>query len=167
MKFLVAVILLAVSAVAASAADTAAAPSPTILSIGQAFGPLVQPYVDAIVMALITALFTWLGRQKIVQNIDTGFRNTLETALKNQASSLVADGFVKLNGVKVDVRSEALVKAANIIAQQAAPAAVKHFGLTPEVIAAKIIDTLPQQPVVAMQIANAAAATPATPQPQP
>ena len=49
----------------------------------------------------------------------------------------------KLAGVTVDVRNE-MAAAAVTYVLTAAPDAVKHFGLTPELIAQKITAALPQ-----------------------
>ena len=148
------------------------APQGSILSLGQAFGWL-EPYVDSGVAALILAVLGKLGLDKNAANgrvTDADHRDTLEQFLINQASSLVADGFVRLNGLKVDVHSPALAAAAGT-AFQWIPDAVKNFGLTPETLEAKIVDKIAHLPsvsaaqaqVMAQQAAPQAAPQPALP----
>lgn len=128
-----------------------------IINIGQALGPFLQPYVDAAVQALILAGVSWLGvvlKQKFNISIDEGHRDALTTFLQNRASSLIADGAVRMQGLQVKVDSAALAAAVNSINDGAAGAA-KHFGITPDMIAAKIIDAIPQVPAGAAIVAQA------------
>lgn len=124
-----------------------------VINIGQAFGPLVQPYVDAAVQALIAALgawVVWILKTKLGINIDEQHRDALVSAAQRQASSLVADGFVKIeqNG-KVAVDSAALANAANA-ALLAVPDAAKHFDIeSPAAFAQRIVDALPHVPAIA------------------
>lgn len=138
------------------------------INIGQAFSSGLQPYVDAIVSAALAALVGWVlmvVKAKFNVDIDAHLRDGAIAFFHRQASSLVADGAVKLNGVKIEVSNPALAKAANA-ALDSIPDALKHFGLTPEAVQARIIDFLPRQPAVAqaqavaMDVANPA--TPAT-----
>jgi hypothetical protein len=144
------------------------APAGGIINVGQAFNAAVAPYVDAAVQAGIAALVSWLllGLQKKTGiAIDAGHRQALTTALQNQAGSLLADGMVKMAGVKVNVDSPALAKAAND-ALASIPDVEKHFGLTPEYVAARIIDTIPQIAAGAAMVAQAHA-TAGAPDPKP
>lgn len=148
------------------------APQGSILSLGAVFGWL-EPYVDSAVAAVILAVLGKLGLDKNAANgrvTDADHRDTLEQFLINQASSLVADGFVKLDGVKVDVHYPALQAAAGT-ALQYIPDAVKHFGVTPETLQAKIVDKIAHLPSVssaqAMVMAQQAGAAPPAPQTQP
>lgn len=130
--------------------DTGSAFAQGIINVGAAFGAW-QPYVDSIVGAIITALLTWvlmIVRTKLNVSIDDSMRATLETFLKNQAASLIADGAVKFSGLTVEVKSQALASAANA-ALTLIPDTVAHFGLTPEVLAQKIIDAVPQNTTAA------------------
>jgi hypothetical protein len=71
-------------------------------------------------------------------------------------------GAVKLNGVKIEVKNEAVAAAANT-ALAAIPDALKFFGLTPEKLQKMIIDLLPKEPAVAQAAAVALdVANPAT-----
>lgn len=130
---------------------------------GKAFGWL-QPYVETAVSAAILFGLGWLGfilKSKWGIEIDAQQRDALHAFLARQAASLVADGFVKVNGLKIDVHSPALATAANTAAA-AIPAALAHFGLTPEKLQAMIVDKIPTVPVVAA-VAAAQAAPPPVP----
>lgn len=124
-----------------------------------AFGWL-QPYVDTLVQLLITSGFAWIGKSKYSQWLDQSSRDALETFAKNRASSLIADGAVRLQGKAVHVDNDFLLRAASESAT-AIPDALKRFGLTPDVVAAKIIDAIPQTQAGAAIIANAHAEEPA------
>lgn len=106
-----------------------------------AFGWL-QPYVDTLVQALIVVAMGWFGKTKYGQMLDQSSRDALGTFVKNRASSLIADGAVKIQGKAVHVDSGFLVRAANESAT-AIPDALKRFNLSPEVVAQKIIDAIP------------------------
>jgi hypothetical protein len=136
------------------------------VDVGQAFGAAMQPYIDAAVNALIVSLVGWVGyvfKEKLHVEIDAKHREALVAYLDRQAASLVAEGAVKLQGTKVDVKSDALAKAANLAIAHI-PAALDHFGLTPEKISDMIVDALPKQASVAQAQAVALdVANPATP----
>lgn len=122
------------------------AKSAGFIQIGQAFGDFLQPYIDAAIQAIIAALVGWLAwklKQSTGIDIDAGHRDAITKALTNQASSLVADGMVKIEDGKVDVHSAALAAAAKEV-MAVVPDAAKHFGVTPEFVAARIVDTIPQ-----------------------
>lgn len=140
----------AASAFLMLALSASPAPAATI-DIGQAFtGGLVEA-INGAVMALITAgvgyLFMIL-KSKWNIDIEAKHRDALTAFLNRQASGLVAKGAVKVQGLKVDVSSDALAVAANT-ALHAIPDALKFFGLTPEALQKRILDLLPQQPAVA------------------
>lgn len=119
----------------------------------KAFGWL-EPYVDTLVQLIITAVFGILAKSKYSQWLDQSSRDALETFLKNRASSLIAAGAVRMEGKTVDVHSAALASAANEAAK-AIPDAMKRFGLTPDVVAAKIVDAIPQTTAGAAMVAEA------------
>lgn len=119
----------------------------------KAFGWL-EPYVDTLVQLLIAAGFSWFAKSRYSSYLDDTSRAALETFLKNRASSLIADGFVKMNGKVVDVHSQALADEANK-AGAMIPGALKRFGLTPDVVAQKIVDAIPQVPAGAAIVATA------------
>jgi hypothetical protein len=124
----------------------------------KAFGWL-QPYVETVVSAGIMFALGWLAwilKTKWGIEIDAEQRDALHTFLARQAASLVADGFVKVDGLKIAVPSSVLATAANS-AGTAIPAAMAHFGLTPEKIGQMIIDKIPAVPSVAA-VAGAQAA---------
>lgn len=136
------------------------------IDVGQALSGGLQDLVTGTVTALIAALVGWLAvvaKNKFNIDIQAQYRDTLTAFLQRQASSLIADGAVKLSGVKVEVSNEALAAAANT-ALHAIPDVLKYFGLTPEKIQAMIVDMLPKQPSVAQAQAIAIdVANPATP----
>jgi hypothetical protein len=117
-----------------------------------AFGWL-EPYVDTLVQLGITGFFAWLGHSAVGSYLDKGSRDALETFVKNRASSLIADGAVKLQNKSIDVHSALLAKAA-AESSTAIPGALKRFGLTPENVAQKIIDAIPQTPAGAQMVAQ-------------
>jgi hypothetical protein len=123
-----------------------------VLNIGQAFGPFLQPYVDATVQGLIAALggwVVWILKTKLGINVDAQHRDAIISAVQRQASSLVADGFVKIDqSGKIQIDNPSLYYSAQA-AMAAVPDAVKHFGLTPQALADRIVDALPHVPSVA------------------
>jgi hypothetical protein len=142
------------------------AASAATIDIGQALNGSLQDVINGAVTAAIAALIGWvlvILKNKFNIDIQTQMRDTLTAFLQRQASSLIADGMVKLNGVKITVQSDALAAAANA-ALAAIPNVLKFFGLTPEKIEAMIVDMLPKQPAVAQATAVALdVANPATP----
>lgn len=127
------------------------------IDIGQAFGSAVQPYINAAIEAGIAGLVSWvllIVKNKFNVDIEAKNRETLTAFLQRQASALIAAGAVKLNGVQVEVKNDALLGAANA-AVSAIPDAMKFFNLTPEQIKHRIVDSLPQQPAVAAAAAVA------------
>jgi len=138
-----------------------------VINIGQALGPFLAPYFNALVNALILGFVSWLGvvlKNKFDISIDEGSRNALVTALQNQAGSLIADGLVKIeqNG-KITVPSQNLVESANEI-MGVIPDAATRLGFTPDYLVKRIVDTIPQTAAGAAMIAAAAPAS-AAPKP--
>lgn len=130
----------------------------------QAFGWL-QPYVNTAVSAVLLFGIGWgamILKTKFNLEIDAQQRDALHTFLARQASSLVADGFVKVDGLKINVPSDALAHAANA-AGTAIPAALAHFNITPDKLQAMIVDKLPAVPAVAAVAAAQAAPPPVAP----
>jgi hypothetical protein len=121
-----------------------------------AFGWL-EPYVDSVANALILALVGYMAtvlKTKWNIDLDQGHRNALTTFLQNRAASLISDGAVKMQGKSVQVDNAMLARAANQ-ASLAIPGVLKRFGLTPDVVAAKIVDAIPQTTAGAAIIADA------------
>lgn len=119
----------------------------------KAFGWL-EPYADTLVQLLISAGLAWFAKSRYSSYLDDSSRAALETFLKNRASSLIADGFVKMDGKTVDVHSQALAAEASRAAEMI-PDAMKRFGLTPDVVAHKIVDAIPQVAAGAAMVAAA------------
>lgn len=143
------------------------APTPPPASGGliqlSAFGWLA-PYVDSALQALIVLGMGILGKSKYSQWLDQSGRDALETFLKNRAASMVADGGVWMQGKAVHVDNDLLFRAATQ-ASVAIPDALKRFKLTPEVMAAKIVDAIPQTQAGAAIIATAHAESEVQPEP--
>lgn len=138
--------------------DQAIGGNGSLIDIGAAFGANA-PIINAVIGALIVAGLSFLGyeaRTKWNIQLDETAMKTLQTALLNAASSLVADGAVKLQGTKIDVHSGLLASAANMIMVRN-PDTMKRLGLdiTPEKIEAMIIDKLPHVPAVAQAQSDA------------
>lgn len=136
------------------------------IDIGQALNGSLQEIIDGAITALIAGLVGWVVviiKNKFNIDIEARHREALTAFLQRQASGLVAAGAVKLEGVKVEVKSDALAAAANA-GLAAIPGALAFFGLTPARIQTMIIDMLPKQPAVAQAQAVAIdVANPATP----
>jgi hypothetical protein len=134
--------------------STAPAPAPSggVIQLS-AFGWL-QPYVDTVVQGLIVVAFGWLTKNGYTQWMDASARASVEVFVKNRASSLIADGAVRMQDKAVHVDNSFLYRAARE-SSTAIPDALKRFGLTPDVVAAKIIDAIPQTPAGASIIATA------------
>jgi hypothetical protein len=140
-------------------APAVAAPSGGVIQLS-VFGWL-QPYVDSLVQALLAAGLAWIGKSKYTQWMDQSARDALGTFTKNAASSLIADGFVHMQGKTVSVPSAAIATEVST-AMDRIPDAMKRFGLTPGALTQKIIDAIPQTTAGAALIVNAHAAEPAT-----
>lgn len=148
---------LAAFAVLMLTADVALAQS---ISVGPALGWL-QPYVDAVMNGLIVVVFAWVGyylKTKFNIDIDAGNRDALRAFVQRQAGSLVADGFVKVNGLEIKVPNAAVAIAANT-ALTHIPDAMAYFNLTPDRVQQMIVDAIPSVPSVAAT--SAATAVPA------
>jgi hypothetical protein len=136
------------------------------IDVGQACtGGLVEA-INGASAACIAALVGWvlmIVKNKFHIDIEAKHREALTAFLQRQASSLVAKGAVKVQGLKIEVANDAVAVAANT-ALHAIPDALKFFGLTPEALQKRIIDLLPQQPAIAQAQAVALdVANPATP----
>lgn len=136
------------------------------ISIGKSIGDTLRDIITPIITAAVAALVGWVAmvlKNKFNIDIESQYRDALTTFLQRQASSLIAQGAVRLEGVKINVQSDALASAANA-AFVAIPQVINYFGLTPDRIAQMIVDHIPKQPSVAAATAIAMdAANPATP----
>lgn len=135
------------------------------IGIGVAIADTIRDVLIPIVTAAISALGGWvlvILKNKWNIDIEAQHRDALVTFLQRQASSLVAQGAVKLEGVKISVQNETLAAAANT-ALMSIPQVMKFFNLTPERIAQMIVDYIPKQPAIAQAAAIAVdTANPAT-----
>jgi hypothetical protein len=136
------------------------------IDIGQALNGSLQDVINGIVTAAITAVVGWLAylaKSKFNIDIEARHREALTAFLQRQASSLVAKGAVKLEGVKIEVQNQQLADAANQ-ALAMIPGALAFFGLSPTKLQGMIVDLIPKQPAVAAAQAVAMdVANPATP----
>lgn len=118
-----------------------------IIDVGQAFSAVAAPYINAVVNALVAALIGWVAlrfKQKTGIDIDASHRDAFTRALQNQAASLIADGMTRLDNYgRVTVASPAMARSVNDLLASV-PDAAKHFGLTPEFVAKRIVDMIPQ-----------------------
>ncbi len=136
------------------------------IDIGQALNGSLQEIINGAITAMIAALVGWVAivvKNKFNIDIEAKHRDAVTAFLQRQASGLVAQGAVKVSGLKLEVKNESLAAAANA-ALGAIPDAMKFFGLTPQKIQSMIVDLLPKQPAVAQAQAVAIdVANPATP----
>lgn len=135
-----------------------------VINIGQAFGTVMQPYIDALVQAAIVGAMGWIGwllKNKLGVDTDAKQRDALQAFLLNTANSLIAAGAVQMQGKTVTVRSEALAAEVNTAITRI-PDALKHFGLDAPSAAGllkdKILDAIPQTTAGAEIITQAHAA---------
>lgn len=162
--FFVAVALCALAAPALAQLGVSSIPAAPVASggtidIGQAFSNAAAPYINAAVSSLIAAAMGWLFwllKTKLNVSIDAEHRDALTSFAQRQASSLVADGKVAIQGKAVTVDNAALANAANQ-ALIMIPDVLKHFGITPNGIADRIKDAIPQVPAAAPAIAESVA----------
>jgi uncharacterized membrane protein len=114
------------------------------------FYEIVQPYLLALVSVLATAIVGWLAellRRKFSLEIDAAHRDALQTALANGAGLVLTRIGGTLAGKKVDLKHALIADSVNYVLQ-AVPDAIRHFGVTPESVAEKILAKLsPQKPV--------------------
>jgi hypothetical protein len=155
----------------------AVAPQPQqsggIISLGPVTGnPQVDQAAQDLVNALVAAAMGWLFwvlKTKLGVSTDKDMRDALTAAAQRQASSLVADGKVSLNGKAIIPDEAALLKAVAAL-QKAAPDAIAHFGISdPQHLADRIVDMIPHVPAMAPAVASAHAVNggaPLPPQPQ-
>jgi len=159
-RFVLAALAAALFVVSAQAAFAAS------IDIGQAINGSLQEIINGVVTALIAGLVGWVAivvKNKFNIDIEAKHREAITAFVQRQASSLIAMGAVKLDGVKVEVQNAALADAANK-ALAAIPDALAFFGITPASIQQRIIDMLPKEPAVAAAAAVAIdVANPATP----
>lgn len=131
--------------------DAAFAQSATAVDVGGAWNAF-QTWTITIVTVAVSALVGWLLlllKQKTGLSIDDSMRDALQTALTNAAGLVLNRLGNQLQGKTIDVHNELVAEALNYVLK-AAPAAIAHFGLTPDLLRQKIVAKLPQ-------IANTAA----------
>jgi len=107
---------------------------------------VLQPYLLAVVSVIATAIVGWLAellRRKFNLDIDASHRDALQTAPTNGAGLLLGKIGGAASGRKLDLKSVVLAEAVNYVLQ-AVPDAIRHFGITPESLAEKILAKLPQ-----------------------
>jgi hypothetical protein len=104
-----------------------------------------RPYIVEIVGTLLVAFVGWLLailRQKWNIQIEDSRRDALQTALANAAGLVIAKLDNAVQGKTITISSPAVADAVNLVLKSA-PDAIAHFGLTPEVLAQKIVAKIP------------------------
>lgn len=122
----------------AAVAQTVTPPS-TVVNLGDLIAPWLE-YLVGIVVVLIGALVTWITtmiKAKTGYDIEAHHREALQTALTNAAGLVIQRGAELAAGVNIDVKNPA-IRDAILYVNQAAPDAVKYFGITRESIAEKL-----------------------------
>lgn len=146
----------------------ALAQSNTVVEVGPGIAGQVRDVAVTLVAGVTTAFLSWVAyfvKEKFKVDIEARHREAIAAFINRQASGLIAAGAVKLEGVKVDVKSEALASAARL-ALTAIPQALAYFNLTPDTVGKMIVDLIPKQPAVASAQAVAIdAKNPETPTP--
>jgi len=105
----------------------------------------VMSYVASIVGVAISALVGWvfmLLKTKIGLSIDDSMRASLQAAATN-AAGLVLNKLGNALPGSVEISNPLIAEAVQYVLK-AAPDAIKHFGLTPDALAEKIVAALPQ-----------------------
>lgn len=164
------VVALAALASLAIATTAAAQTTPnTTVEIGSTLAGQLRDIMVTVVAGVTTAFLAWVSywvKQKFGIDIEARHREALTAFLNRQASALIAMGAVKLEGIKVDVKSEAVASLARM-ALTAVPDAMKFFNLTPQIVGDMIVDLIPKQPAVAQAQAVALdVKNPETPNPK-
>lgn len=111
----------------------------TVINLGDLIAPWLE-YLVGIVVVLIGALVTWITtmiKQRTGLDIEAHHREAFQTALTNAAGLVIQRGGELAAGVNIDVKNPA-IRDAIMYVNQAAPDAVKHFGITPNMIAEKL-----------------------------
>jgi hypothetical protein len=137
--------------IALAQTTTTTVPAGTVVEVGSGLAGQIRDIMMAIAGGVISALGGWVAywiKAKFGIDIEAKHREALQAFLTRQASALLALGAVKLEGLKVDVKSEALASVAHM-AFTAIPDAMKYFNLTPDIIGAMIVDLIPKQESVA------------------
>lgn len=141
----------------------------TVVAVPETWVATIRDAAVTMVAGVTTAAISWFAywvKQKFGVDIEARHREAIAAFVTRQASGLIAIGAVKLEGVKVDVKSEALASAARL-AINAIPDALSYFGISVQDVTKMIVDVLPKQPAVAQAQAVAIDAknpeTPGTP----
>lgn len=117
----------------------------TTVSFGGLYD-LLLPTVLTLVGGVATVAAGWLGERAnrwLGLNIDKAHRDALQTAITNGAGLVIAKYGSQIRNAEIDVGSPMLA-AGIMYVVGATPDALKHFRLTPEDLAAKILAKLPQ-----------------------
>lgn len=123
----------------------------TTIGVSETLAGSIRDVTVSVLSAVVAAFLGWVSywiKSKFGIEIEAKHREALQAFINRQASSLIGEGAVKLQGLKVDVKSEALASAANL-AFNAIPTAMAYFGLSASKIADMIVDVIPKQPAVA------------------
>jgi hypothetical protein len=122
----------------------------TVVAVDHTWAESIRDIAVTLVAGVTTAFLGWMSywvKQKFGVDIEAKHREAIAAFVSRQASGLIAAGAVKLEGIKIDVKSEALASAARM-AMAAIPDALAYFGLTPGKIAEMIVDVIPKEPSI-------------------
>lgn len=137
LRMIVATLSLLLFFTAAAVAQTVA--PVTTISLDELIAPWLQ-YLVGLVAVLIGALVTWITtmiKQRTGLDIEAHHREAFQTALTNGAGLVIQRGGELAAGVNIDVKNPA-IRDAILYVNQAAPDAVKYFGIAPNAIAEKL-----------------------------
>jgi hypothetical protein len=117
----------------------------------------LMPYVVAAVGAIISicvALITKYVHDKFGIDIEAKHRDALHSALLTGTTAALSHLGDRVGAIPIDVRKE-VVRDAVLYAEQSVPDALKHFNITPEILAEMI-----QSKIVLLEQKATPAATP-------
>lgn len=137
LMFLSLFVLLLITSIATA---QVAVPADNTISLHRIFGPWMEVLVGGLA-TVVTALLGWVAaaiQRKTGVEVEFLRSQTLQTAITNAAGKVVMMTGEKMKDIKFTVENEAIRKAILYVID-AAPEAVKHFGLSPADIAEKVI----------------------------
>lgn len=107
---------------------------------------LAEPYIMALLVPLggaVVGILVDLARKKLNLDIEARHREALQTALTNGAGLVVARVGASIVDSRIDVKHPAIAAAVGYVLD-AAPDAIKRFGLSAEQLSEKIAAKVPQ-----------------------
>lgn len=123
----------------ATLASFAAAAPDTVVTGGPLF-QLIEPYLVSGIGALITALIAWaaaLVQRWVGIKIDQANREALHSAAMTGVNLALSKLGAEANDLSFDTKSAVIAQAVTWV-EKSVPGALKHFGMTPDKIAAVV-----------------------------